>query len=309
MSFKVNSFMNTIIMDLRTKKELEQQTAARYVYSLFLLNNKQLFTNFHFLRNMPVIYGRLQSYAPTSKASMTNAIVVILSMYPDQAQLYEAWKGQFEDAKKEVKATRSNREAKMKEQWMGLSEIRGILAEKRALVETFEQPLQRGQYAEVLQMFVLALFVCIEPRRNKDYQMMKIVDKYRPEVHTEAFNYLVVSEHTMVFSKYKTAKHYGTVPLKINNTEFWEIFELYFKYSGGKNDEGMLLVDEMGRPLKNVNAITTVLNKTLGKKIGCNMMRHIYLTEEHGDDIKKLGEISAKMGHSPTSQKDYVCNK
>jgi hypothetical protein len=50
-----------------------------------------------------------------------------------------------------------------------------------------------------------------------------------------------------------------------------------------------------------------MLNKILGKKVGCSMIRAIYLTNKFGDQQKDLKETTNAMGTSvETAQNNYI---
>ena len=68
-----------------------------------------------------------------------------------------------------------------------------------------------------------------------------------------------------------------------------------------------LLVDHEGAPFTSNNAITRILNKVFGKKIGVSMLRNIYLTDKYGDKIGELEQDAKEMGTSAsTIQNQYV---
>jgi hypothetical protein len=61
-----------------------------------------------------------------------------------------------------------------------------------------------------------------------------------------------------------------------------------------------------GKPLSQVNAITRILNKTFGKKVGSSMLRHIYLSSKYGKVVDEMKEDANAMSHSVDMQKDYI---
>jgi hypothetical protein len=63
-----------------------------------------------------------------------------------------------------------------------------------------------------------------------------------------------------------------------------------------------------GEPIVAVNAITRVLNKVFGKKVGSSLLRHIYLSSKYGDTLAEMKKDSAAMGHSLEVQKTYIKN-
>jgi hypothetical protein len=62
-----------------------------------------------------------------------------------------------------------------------------------------------------------------------------------------------------------------------------------------------------GTPLKTSTQMTRILNKIFGKKIGCSMLRAIYLTGKYGDVVKDLKEDTESMGTSSnTAMTNYI---
>jgi len=62
------------------------------------------------------------------------------------------------------------------------------------------------------------------------------------------------------------------------------------------------LVGADGSPMTAVNAITRILNKVFGKKIGSSMLRHIYITDKYGDTKTQQEADATAMGHSVAEQ-------
>jgi integrase len=107
---------------------------------------------------------------------------------------------------------------------------------------------------------------------------------------------------------YKTAKSYGEqtedVPAELQST-----LAAYIKHhplAKAKAREFRLLVKADGSPLNSVNAITRILNKIFGKKIGSSMLRHIYLSSKYGQTNNDMEETAKAMAHSVSQQKDYI---
>jgi len=67
-----------------------------------------------------------------------------------------------------------------------------------------------------------------------------------------------------------------------------------------------LLVKSDGSALVSANAITRILNKTFGKKIGSSALRHIILSEKYGGIVEEMKEVADKMAHSISTQKEYI---
>jgi hypothetical protein len=61
-------------------------------------------------------------------------------------------------------------------------------------------------------------------------------------------------------------------------------------------------VDDKGEPLVAVNAITRILNKIFGKKVGSSMLRHIFITDKYGGAKTEMEKDAEAMGHSVAEQ-------
>ena len=55
---------------------------------------------------------------------------------------------------------------------------------------------------------VLSLYTMFPPRRNQDYQYMKVV-KTESQAKNTDFNYLILDSKQFVFNKYKTSNIHG----------------------------------------------------------------------------------------------------
>jgi integrase len=138
---------------------------------------------------------------------------------------------------------------------------------------------------------------------------MKVVktraDKFAPPLNTyKEDNFLVIRKGVpveFVFNKYKTSKTYGTQTVPIPK-ELADALTIYLKRVP-KNSTSLLIAYD-GTPLTQANAITRILNKTFGKKIGSSMLRHIYLSSKY--DIDEMTTDATQMGHSLEEQKQYM---
>jgi hypothetical protein len=125
-------------------------------------------------------------------------------------------------------------------------------------------------------------------------------------------NYYNVDKQQMIFNKFKTAKKEGQLKEDIP-AELQSVIGTYMKFhpllKGKKIIKGTnvpFLVYYDGKPLSQVNAITRILNKTFGKKVGSSMLRHIYLSSKYGKVVDEMKEDANAMSHSVDMQKDYI---
>jgi hypothetical protein len=156
---------------------------------------------------------------------------------------------------------------------------------------------------------LLSLYVLVPPRRNKDYQLMYVVERFEPELEADR-NYYDLRKNRFVFNNYKTAKRYGRFDLQ-DPVVLVKALKKYLKHRDNRlpaddRDNKPLLMKADGTALARSNDITKLLNKVFGKNIGSSMLRHIFLTDKYGDIFKASKEDSETMAHSLGEQRSYV---
>jgi hypothetical protein len=164
------------------------------------------------------------------------------------------------------------------------------------------------QFTELLHWLVLSLYTEVQPRRNQDYLDMWVVKKWKEDMPTDK-NYLDIATQQFIFNKFKTQKTYGQQKISIPPS-LMSVVQVYLKHhplvkgNKTKTTEFKFLVFPDGTPLTAVNAITRILNRIFGKKIGSSMLRHIFLSSKY--DIKEMENDATAMGHSVEEQKNYL---
>jgi len=120
-------------------------------------------------------------------------------------------------------------------------------------------------------------------------------------------NYVVLTKSkptSFIFNKFKTSKKYGQQTLEVPEA-LSNVISEYLKFHPlKKNASFKFLVSHDGTPITAVNAITRVLNKVFGKRVGSSMLRHIFLSTKY--DIKEMEKDANAMGHSVEEQKKYM---
>jgi hypothetical protein len=176
-------------------------------------------------------------------------------------------------------------------------------------VSEFGSKLNPNQYETLLQEVILALYYYKAPRRN-EYQNMYIV-KNSAHLPLDK-NYLDFDKKAFVFNVFKTSRKEGQVVEQIPD-DLFSILLHYFKHHPllGKKVTKVtnvpFLVYYNGEPLSQVNAITRILNKIFGKKVGSSLLRAVYLTSKYGDVKKEMQDDAKAMSHSvQTQQTTYV---
>jgi len=201
------------------------------------------------------------------------------------------------------------------EDWKQVQNTWGQL--KTSALSNISSPITEGEYNKLLDLVVLSLYVLIPPRRNSDYNNMKVVSQYTPEVADalSGSNILDWSNKRFIFRRYKTSKKYGEVVIEIP-PELSQILSVYFDKKGilrhlqpatkSKGKASKATAPVVVEPFLTfwndkpfvINSITRILNRIFGKKIGSSMLRHIFTTNKFGKQLEEQKEIAEQMGHS-----------
>jgi len=311
-SVKVNEFMLNLAKDLKEKKGVADSTANAYIRAMFLLNGKQPFKNLTFLKKTDAVADIVKDYSDNTIKLIYASIVSVLSLFkekPAYKKVYEFYYEKMMGKAKEMKdagAESSDKTEKQKENWISWEEVKEKGDALGSAVAGFgkKRTLTEQEFETLLHYTILALYTETQPRRNQDYLDMMVVKSMPKDAD---HNYLVVTKgkpSKFIFNIYKTAKKYGQQTLDIPPT-LAEILKLYLKFNPQKKETPHnFLVSYDGSPIVAQNAITRVLNKVFGKKVGSSMLRHIFLSTKY--DIKEMEKDAAAMGHSVEEQKKYM---
>ena len=292
-------------------KKVADSTATAYIKTLVILNGKKPFKNLTFLKKTDDIDKIIEHYAENTKRAMYASVVSVLSLYKDKTGFKKPFLFYSEKIKRkdEPPADTTVKTERQKDQnWISWSEIQKIKDELS--IKPTSKTIDGTEYEKLLKYMILSFFTDIPPRRNKDYLEMYIVKKWNNEMPTDK-NYLDVSTRKMSFCAYKTSKKYGTQTLDIPDS-LWIVIQSYLKYHplwkvvANRKDPVKLLVNYDGSPISAVNSITRILNTVFGRKMGSSALRHIYLSDKYGDDLKERQKDSEAMGHSLNIQKEYI---
>jgi integrase len=298
------------------EKKLSPTSIKMYVRNLEKLNDDMPLKNLNFLKDTASIQQRLDKYKENTKRGYLISIVSALSLYKSNKQiqkLYDEYYKLMMDKNKQLKSVESLNEKTPQQEanwitWEEVSQAMNTLEEK---VKAFSgnKEINEHQYNTLLQTVVLALYYYKAPRRN-EYQKMCIVktDSGLP-IDT---NYLTTDTPQFVFNSYKTAKKEGQLK-EVIPPELMRIIQVYMKFHPLLKGKKVLkttcipfLVYYNGSPLSQVNAITRILNKTFGKKVGSSLLRHIYLSSKYGKVLEDMKDDSTAMSHSLGTQKTYI---
>lgn len=162
--------------------------------------------------------------------------------------------------------------------------------------------LTMADLQKIQDFIILALFHLIQPRRAQDYTEFKIKN-----VDKENQNYFDERVNAFVFTKYKTAKFYGSQIVPIGK-DLKLIIKKWIKANTDTSD--YLLFDVNGSKLTTVK-LNQRLNRIFGSEKGCsvNNMRHSYLSDKYQDSIQMKKDMAADleaMGSSLAQATIYI---
>ncbi len=318
-SMKVSEFMLHLQKQLIDEKKVAESTASAYVKSLYLLNGKVPFKNLSFLKKTADIDALIAPYADNTQKALFTTITSVLSLVKDTAgykkvyqHYYDKMMGKATEMK-EAGADSSTKTEKQKDNWADWKDVEVIQKHLMEEVEKFSsnKNITPEQFNTLLNLVVLSLYSEIQPRRNQDYLDMSVVKSSAKELPTDS-NFLVIEKSSpkeFVFNKYKTAKKYGQQKMPLT-PGLSKVLSLYLKFHplarGNKSRATMykFLVFADGTPLTATNAITRILNRIFGKRIGSSMLRHIFLSSKY--DISEMEKDASAMGHSVEEQQKYL---
>ena len=309
-AMRVNEFMLELAKKLREEKKVAESTANAYIRAMYLLNGKQPYKNLTFLKNTSAIADLVSKYAESTIKTIYASIVSVLSLFKDKPtykkiyqHYYDLMMGKSEEAKQNES---SDKTQKQTDNWITWDEVQKKVADLREKVAEFKsnKSITNQQYESLLHYLIVSLYTETQPRRNQDYLDMFVAKKQPTETE---HNYVVLTKTkptSFVFNKFKTSKKYGQQTLEVPET-LANVISEYLKFHPlKKNASYKFLVSYDGTPITAVNAITRVLNKIFGKRVGSSMLRHIFLSTKY--DIKEMEKDANAMGHSVEEQKKYM---
>jgi len=295
--------MENKLFDGLKNKNITESSLKLYLSNLKRLNEGQEIKNFNFLKDVEKILDKIKHYKPNTRRSYLISIVSLLKQEPKFASLYQKYYNLLMEYNKELKVQNVKTE-KQTDNWISQDEVRETFnnLEAELLPKLQKKKLSPVEYEQLLNFLVLSLYVLQPPRRNLDYQYMVVVKQYNENMN-EKYNYLSLDDSAFYFNNYKTKGTYKTQSVLIS-PELKKIIDLYLKFYPYrkmlKKKDAVLpfLVNAEGEPFEATNTITRILNKIFKKKIGCSLLRNIYLTDKYADKTEQMKTDANDMGTS-----------
>jgi integrase len=307
----ITPFMMDLHKELKDKREIADTTASQYIRTLYSLNSELPFKNLAWLKNTASVELRLENYAESTQKTFLSTIVSTLSLYNQKSsykKIFAYWYNKMMEKVNEDRQKDSTQKTpKQEKNWLSWDVI---LAHEKRLEEEVQKIVKNPTPADwntVLAYMVLCLYTRFSPRRNQDYQFMKVVKTpAQAEKLGKEFNYFVLDTKQFIFNKYKTANSHGEQVFEVPQ-DLVDAIMLYLKAHPLKptlKSPFQFLVLNDGTPLPSVNSITRILNKIFGRNVGTTMLRHIYLSNKY--DVSEMNEDAEKMGHTSGMQHEYM---
>jgi len=326
MTDKFNTpFRQELIAKLQDKS-LSPNSIKLYVRNLEKLNNNEPLKNLNFLKDSNNILSKLNDKKDNTVRAYLISISVALSVVKGDNKILNKLFDEYHKLmlNKAVEIRNNNThevDEEKKNDFIDWSEVENIYKNLHDKVLKFykSKELTETQYNTLLNLMVLSLYYHHPPRRNKDYQLLRVISKCGKtpvENLPVEHNYLCLDTKKFVFNQFKTAKKEGQIALEIK-PELFHIIELYLSHHPlypktrreRKNINIPFLVDYSGNQLDKINDMTRILNKIFGKKIGSSMLRSIYLTSKYGNVKQEQGEDAKMMSHTTDTQNETYIKK
>jgi len=296
----------------RKNRETTESTKKVYLNNIIRLNNKQPIKikkngqfDFDFLKDTEKVLERLNRLKGNSQRTYLISIVTTLRGLKQYEATYNFFYELMMKLAEELKKNSNERSESQKENWITQDRVieiyENLKAEAIPLLN--KKKVTDQEYEIILSFVVLSLYVLSPPRRNKDYQLMLYVnDKNLINSETAAeFNYYFPKEKVMQFNQYKTKGSYQMQETTVC-PELATIIAGYVKLHPLRKQKNFyLLVNHKGEPLLAINAITRILNKIFGQRIGASMLRNIYLSDKFKGHMDELNKITTAMGTSAST--------
>jgi integrase len=286
------------------KPDISATSRKLYLYNLTKLNGGKAVSNLKFLSNADLL-DKINEAKPNTRRTYLISVVSALKDRPEAKfkKLYAKFYEQLVNLNKELKDN-TEKTPKVKENWVEQGDVKEIQQKLHEIIPKIQnkKKVSPEEYDELLRLVVLSLYTLQAPRRNKDYVDMSIVKKVPADTE---HNYLDISEWKWIFNNYKTEKTYKQKVVDIPE-DLKDILKVYLKFHPDAKElkkkspekESHFLMKADGTGITTSTDMTRMLNKIFGKKVGCSMLRSIFLTDKYGKMAEEMKDDAGAMGTS-----------
>jgi len=270
-------------------KQITQSSLNLYKTKLRILNDNKSIKNINYLYDIEKIQDKIKHLKETTRRSYLISIVSVLAcltkedkkppkklkkLYQDYSKILDGYNSSLQDQ------TNENVDVISKDE---IAKVQERIKDNR--------DANKQAYQDYV---ILSLYTLIPPRRNKDYQLMKLIKKFNEDLSKD-YNYYDGSK--FYFNNYKTRGTYNLQEIEVP-ANLKVILDFHIKANNIKNDEYILYDYKKQTEIKGTNGMTLILNKIFKKRIGASALRRAYLTNKYGDLQNELKEDVLLMGTS-----------
>ena len=207
-------FEQQLINLFNEKKNLSPKTVSLYIRNLKILNDNEKIKNLNYLNNIESILNKLLKYKENTKRIYLISITSTLSLFKDinkkYKKLYDKYYSLMKEKDNEIKQIPTDQmNENQKESWLTWDEITNKYNElkNKVLMSVKSKSISDKYDKYLLPFMVLALYAHEENevRRNQDYQLMHVINKYN-EAYPDDKNYLDLTNKVFIFNVFKTNK-------------------------------------------------------------------------------------------------------
>ena len=195
----------------------------------------------------------------------------------------------------------SEKTTKQQENWINIDDIEKL---NKNLMQLVPKEIRTTKDLMALRNYVIYKLYQDNPTRN-EIADSKIIFKplKKSDALSDEYNYIILDKKnktiTYQMNQYKTSKNYGQKNVELSK----DLFPLFMQYKKSVdlfNDENWFLLNDSatGKMTRNrLGVVYSILGKSIGKKLGTSMNRHIQLSNLI--PIKKIKDLTDKMANSP----------
>lgn len=278
-------------------KNISKSSLELYKTKLTILNDNKPVKNINFLYDIDKINDKIKDLRPNTRRSYIISVASVLNCLITENKAPKKLKTLYENYSKILENYNSN----LKDQTGDNTDVISI----DKIKDIYDKLLKnKDQSKQSLQDYlILSLYYLIPARRNRDYALMKYTNNYNEELSKE-YNYY--DGDKFYFNNYKTKGTYNQQIIKVP-PELITILDEYIDKNNINNNDFILINLRTGKPLTTNNAMTIILNRIFGDKIGSSALRRSYLTNKYSDIEKELKDDTEMMGTSTeTAKNNYI---
>jgi hypothetical protein len=248
-----------------------------YIHNLKKLNGGKEIKDFNYLKKTEDVMTKM----PTNRNTARSYIIAAVNACKGRKGFKKAldfYTKKMEEINTELKdaTNKTERYKKNEMKWEDILEARDKLPK------------------DSIEYVVMSLYTMSPPRRNQDY-IMKIG---KPKENSNSYDGV-----NFYFGNYKTKGTYAMQVVPVPD-DLKKVLNSYLETRPFRSDD--LLIKKSGNPFTTKD-IQLIINKVLGKKIGCTLLRSIYLSSKYGDVMEDMKSDAQDMGTSTSViQSNYI---